>query len=188
MTPQSDFLSMAYYDTSRQAQRSRWGRTCPRVIHYYQLAHPYYIPSVVIGAKTPLRLDSGYYGWPAPCTWCIAPWDHANVNFGSSPISRDYSTQKRRDPGLFQFDIGGDPEDVGCGLTPPEGRGHAEKRFVFAMTGYRPEKQFIPTLTAPFRIRLLGRPYTAPETPKLSQGIYLAGVLLAGMHTNEDFY
>ena len=55
------------------------------------------------------------------------------------------------------------------------------------MTGYRPDLEFLASLG----IRLdpeSQRPRTNPETLESDRpGIYLAGVIVAGMHTNEIF-
>jgi len=59
--------------------------------------------------------------------------------------------------------------------------------FVFAMTGYRPDTEFLEAHGIKFDPQS-GRPYTHPETLESDRkGMYLAGVLVAGMHTNEIF-
>ena len=72
-------------------------------------------------------------------------------------------------------------------LSIPEGEVRLKNDFVFAMTGYHPDLDFLAALG----IRLSAktqRPYTDPETLESdTKGIYLAGVLVAGMHTNEIF-
>ena len=72
-------------------------------------------------------------------------------------------------------------------ISTPEGEIVLKNDFVFAMTGYRPDLTFLEA----HGIRLdpeTQRPYTNPETLESdSKGIYLAGVLVAGMHTNEIF-
>ena len=55
------------------------------------------------------------------------------------------------------------------------------------MTGYRPDTQFLEAHGIRFDAES-GRPYTHPDTLESDRkGMYLAGVLVAGMHTNEIF-
>src|SRR6185369_13901032 len=72
-------------------------------------------------------------------------------------------------------------------LATPEGERCIKNDYVFAMTGYRPDLEFL----AAHGIRLdetTLRPYTDPETLESDRkGMYLAGVIVAGMHTNEIF-
>ncbi|HYZ84934.1 MAG TPA: NAD(P)-binding domain-containing protein, partial [Bryobacteraceae bacterium] len=59
--------------------------------------------------------------------------------------------------------------------------------FVFAMTGYRPDLEFLEANGITLNPDTL-RPETNPETLESERrGIYLAGVIVAGMHTNEIF-
>ena len=72
-------------------------------------------------------------------------------------------------------------------IETPEGRKTLKNDFVFAMTGYRPDLEFLESLG----IRLepaSQKPRTNPETLESDRpGIFLAGVIVAGMHTNEIF-
>lgn len=59
--------------------------------------------------------------------------------------------------------------------------------FLFAMTGYRPDLEFLSALGIVLEPATL-RPRTDAETLESDRpGIYLAGVIVAGMHTNEIF-
>jgi len=72
-------------------------------------------------------------------------------------------------------------------IQTPEGPKKLANDFVFAMTGYRPDLEFLASLG----IRLDAKsqkPSTNPETLESDRpGIFLAGVIVAGMHTNEIF-
>ena len=55
------------------------------------------------------------------------------------------------------------------------------------MTGYRPDTEFLAAHGIVFDPETR-RPYTDPETLESDRkGMYLAGVIVAGMHTNEIF-
>ncbi len=72
-------------------------------------------------------------------------------------------------------------------VETPDGVQTLANDFVFAMIGYRPDIEFMSAHGIPIDPQT-GRPLTDPDTLESErQGIYLAGVLVAGMHTNEIF-
>ena len=72
-------------------------------------------------------------------------------------------------------------------VATPQGELEIKNDFVFAMIGYRPDVEFLARHGIVFEPETQ-RPYTDPETLESHrQGIYLAGVIVAGMHTNEIF-
>ena len=72
-------------------------------------------------------------------------------------------------------------------LTTPEGDATLKNDFVFAMTGYRPDLEFLGSMGITLQPETK-RPLTNPDTLESARdGIYLAGVIVAGFHTNEIF-
>jgi thioredoxin reductase (NADPH) len=72
-------------------------------------------------------------------------------------------------------------------LTTPDGERVVKNDFVFAMIGYRPDLDFLERHGIRFDAKT-ERPHTDPQTLESDRkGMYLAGVLVAGMHTNEIF-
>ena len=72
-------------------------------------------------------------------------------------------------------------------LNTPDGERAVKNDFVFAMIGYRPDTEFLERHGIRFD-PATERPYTDPDTLESDRkGMYLAGVLVAGMHTNEIF-
>jgi thioredoxin reductase (NADPH) len=72
-------------------------------------------------------------------------------------------------------------------IATPDGERELKNDFVFAMTGYRPDTAFLAEHGIQFDAQTK-RPYTNPETLESDRkGLFLAGVLVAGMHTNEIF-
>ena len=72
-------------------------------------------------------------------------------------------------------------------IRTPEGKETLHNDFVLAMTGYRPDVEFLRRIGIVFDPEAR-RPCTDPETLESDRpGIYLAGVIVAGMHTNEIF-
>jgi thioredoxin reductase (NADPH) len=69
----------------------------------------------------------------------------------------------------------------------PDGDVTLKNDFVLAMTGYRPDLDFLGSMGITLQPNTL-KPLTDPETLESERkGIYLAGVIVAGMHTNEIF-
>ena len=80
-----------------------------------------------------------------------------------------------------------DIRDRSVRILTPDGEKELKNDFVFAMTGYRPDIEFLGAHGIRFDPQTR-RPYTDPETLESDRkGMFLAGVLVAGMHTNEIF-
>ena len=59
--------------------------------------------------------------------------------------------------------------------------------FVFALVGYSPDLNFLNSIGITLEPQTL-KPRTNPQTLESERpGVYLAGVIVAGMHTNEIF-
>ena len=71
-------------------------------------------------------------------------------------------------------------------LNTPKGAVTLKNDFVFAMTGYRPDIEFLDAHGIHSDARS-GARYGPCRARKRPGGIYLAGVMVAGMHTNEIF-
>jgi thioredoxin reductase (NADPH) len=72
-------------------------------------------------------------------------------------------------------------------LRTPEGEVTVKNDFVFAMTGYHPDTDFLSRHGIHFDAGTQ-RPILNPDTLESERaGVYLAGVLVAGMHTSEIF-
>jgi thioredoxin reductase (NADPH) len=72
-------------------------------------------------------------------------------------------------------------------LATPEGEVVLKNDFVFALIGYQPDLQFLNATGITLEPDTL-RPRTNPQTLESGRaGVYLAGVIVAGMHTNEIF-
>jgi thioredoxin reductase (NADPH) len=72
-------------------------------------------------------------------------------------------------------------------VQTPDGLITLKNDFVFALTGYRPDLDFLAGIGITLEPETQ-RPRTDPETfESRRNGIYLAGVIVAGMHTNEIF-
>jgi thioredoxin reductase (NADPH) len=72
-------------------------------------------------------------------------------------------------------------------VETPKGEISIKNDFVFALVGYRPDLEFLNATGISLEPQSQ-RPRTDPDTLESeTPGVYLAGVIVAGMHTNEIF-
>ena len=72
-------------------------------------------------------------------------------------------------------------------IYTPEGVVRAKNDFVFALTGYHPDYDFLRSMGIELSTEQC-RPVCDPETLESNvPGIYVAGVIVAGSRTNEIF-
>lgn len=179
-------LATGYYDLPNKLNVP--GEELDKVIHYYKEPHPYYNHDVmVVGAKNSAAIAALELHWTgarvtlvhrgAGISDRVKYWIRPNIEnrIKSGEIKAYFRSHVAEIC----------PDSVG--LETPEGRVTVKNDFVFAMTGYRPDLEFLASLG----IRLEAasqRPRTNPDTLESDRpGIYLAGVIVAGMHTNEIF-
>ena len=73
-------------------------------------------------------------------------------------------------------------------IQAPEGEATIKADFVFALTGYHPDFDFLRSLGVKIKADDCRRPECDPQTLESNvPGIYLAGVVIAGSRTSEIF-
>jgi thioredoxin reductase (NADPH) len=179
-------LATGYYDLPNLLNTP--GEDLPKVIHYYKEPHPYYDHDVlVIGAKNSAAIAALELHWTGARVTLVhrGPGIHQNVKYWIKP-NIENRIKNGEIKAYFQsraLEI----QEHGVLLSTPEGEIRLKNDFVFALTGYHPDLEFMGALG----IRLdpvSQRPRTNPDTLESDRpGIYLAGVIVAGMHTNEIF-
>ncbi|MBL8228357.1 MAG: YpdA family putative bacillithiol disulfide reductase [Bryobacterales bacterium] len=179
-------LAMGYYDIPNKLGVP--GEDLDKVIHYYKEPHPYYgLEVAVVGAKNSAAIAALELFWTgakvtlihrgAAISEKVKYWIKPNIEnrIKAGEVKAYFHSHITR--------IG--PESID--LHTPEGELRIRNDFVFAMTGYRPDFEFM----AAHGIDLeedSQKPRTDPDTLESDRkGIYLAGVVVAGVHTNEIF-
>ncbi|MEP7366934.1 MAG: YpdA family putative bacillithiol disulfide reductase [Acidobacteriota bacterium] len=179
-------LSTGYYD--RPNMLGVPGEDLPKVIHYYKEAHPYYAHDVaVVGAKNSAAIAALELWWTGARVTLIHRGEgiHANVKYWIKP-NIENRIKNGEIPAYFRSRIVEILPDS-IRVETPEGVKELKNDFVFSMTGYSPDVDFLGAHGITFDAETR-RPYTNPETLESTRpGMYLAGVLVAGMHTNEIF-
>jgi thioredoxin reductase (NADPH) len=179
-------LATGYYDVPNMLNVP--GEELEKVIHYYKEAHPYYDQDVVVvGAKNSAAIAALELHWTGARVTLVhrGPGIHHHVKYWIKP-----NIENRIKAGEIKAYFRSCVKEIlpnEVVISTPEGEVRLKNDYVFALIGYRPDLEFMAALG----IRLdptNQRPYTNPETLESDRcGIYLAGVIVAGMHTNEIF-
>ncbi|MBI3681048.1 MAG: YpdA family putative bacillithiol disulfide reductase [Acidobacteria bacterium] len=179
-------LAMGYYDIPNKLDAP--GGDLEKVIHYYKEPHPYYgLDVAVIGGKNSAAIAALELHWTGARTTLIHRGEglHPHVKYWIKP-----NLENRIKSGEIKAYFKSSVKEVrpdSLLLATPDGEVWLKNDFVFAMTGYRPDFEFM----AAHGIHLdpaTRKPWTNQETLESERaGIYLAGVVVAGVHTNEIF-
>ncbi len=164
------------------------GEDLAKVRHYYREPHPFYDCDIaVIGGKNSAAICAlECYRAGARVTlihrhsklsekikYWILP-DIAN-RIANGEIAAYFNTSVER------------IDEETLDLLTPEGPRRIKNDFALAMTGYTPDIDFLAQLGIVFD-RESRRPRTNPDTLESDRaGVYLAGVIVAGMNTGEIF-
>ncbi len=179
-------LATGYYDLPNYLDIP--GEDLPKVKHYYHDPHPFYDTDVVvIGGKNSAAiaaLDLWRHGARVTLVH-RGPEMHRHVKYWILP---DINNRIRHGEVEAYFDsrVTAIREDA-VDLETPKGQRTIKNDFVFALTGYRPDFEFLESLG----VRIEGKdrcPACDPQSLESNvPGIYLAGVIVAGSRTNEIF-
>ena len=179
-------LATGYYDIPIQMDVP--GEDLPKVQHYYREPHPFFDSELaIIGGKNSAALCA---------LECYRAGAHVTLIYHGSELASTIKYWIRPDidnrikngeiQAFLQSRVTRIEEDA-IHLDTPQGPVTIPNDFVLAMTGYQPDLKFLASLG----ILLDGqtrKPRTNPDTLESDRtGIYLAGVIVAGMHTSEIF-
>ena len=179
-------LATGYYDLPNYLEVP--GEELPKVLHYYHDPHPYYDQNVlVVGGKNSAAiaaLDLWRHGAHVTLVHRGEKMHH-HVKYWILP---DINNRIKNGEVTAHFSssvvaIGEDSVD----LLTPQGTITIDNDYVFALTGYHPDFDFLTALG----VRMEGQdrcPACDPQSLESNiPGLYLAGVIVAGMRTNEIF-
>ncbi|GAA0444132.1 YpdA family putative bacillithiol disulfide reductase [Lentibacillus halophilus] len=183
---QNIIIATGYYDQPNHMGIP--GETLPKVMHYFKEAHPYFNKNVtVIGGKnsavdTTLELHKAganitvlYHG--DDYSQSIKPW-----------ILPEFESLVRK--GIVQMEFNACVEQITDDkviYTVGDTTKEVDNDFVFAMTGYKPDHDFLKDVGIAIDEET-GRPHFDSETMETNiDGIYVAGVVAAGYNNNEIF-
>jgi thioredoxin reductase (NADPH) len=179
-------VSTGYYDLPNLLNVP--GEELPKVIHYYKEAHPYYNHDVlVVGAKNSAAIAALELYWTGARVTLLhrGPGIHKHVKYWIKPnIENRIANGEIK--AFFNSNLL-EIQEKSVLIETPEGQVTIPNDFVIAMTGYSPDLPFLAAAGITLEPHTK-KPRTDPETLESERkGIYLAGVIVAGMHTNEIF-
>jgi thioredoxin reductase (NADPH) len=179
-------LATGYYDIPNLLGVP--GEDLDKVMHYYKEAHPYYKQDViVIGGKNSAAIAALELHWYQACVTLVhrGPGISDAVKYWIKPNIENRIKADEIKAFFRSRVVDIRPDSVV--LSTPGGEITLKNDFVFALTGYSPDLGFLNSLGITLDPKSL-RPRTNPDTLESDRkGIYLAGVIVAGMHTNEIF-
>jgi thioredoxin reductase (NADPH) len=179
-------IATGYYDLPNYMNIP--GEELPKVAHYYHEPHAYYDNDVlVIGGKNSAAI-AALELWRHGSRVTIVhrgPGMHKNVKYWILP---DIENRIRnQEIAAFFNSTVLEIRERNVLLQTPAGEIEIANDFVFALTGYHPDYDFLKALG----IQISGgecRPACNAETLESNvPGIYLAGVIVAGARTSEIF-
>lgn len=179
-------LATGYYDLPNYLRIP--GENLSKVMHYYQDPHPYSgLNVLVIGGKNSAAiaaLDLWRHGSRVTLVH-RGPAMHRHVKYWILPDIENRIKNGEIDA-FFQSHVTSIDEDTTT-IATPDGEKALSNDYVFALTGYHPDFDFLLALG----VRLEGEdrlPACDPKTLESNvEGVYLAGVIVAGKRTNEIF-
>ena len=179
-------LATGYYDVPNRLNVP--GEDLPKVLHYYKEPHPYYNHDVaVIGAKNSAAIAALELWWTGARVTLIHRGGKISdsVKYWIKP-----NVENRIKNGEIRSYFHSRVVEIQADclrIDTLEGEIALKNDFVFALIGYQPDLQFLNSTGITLEAETL-RPRTNPGTLESERsGIYLAGVIVAGMHTNEIF-
>ena len=180
-------VATGYYDRPNLMRIS--GEDLPKVLHYYREPHPFFnLDVLVIGGKNSAAIAA------------LELWRHgARVTLvhrgeGMSPSVKYWikpDIENRIKAGQVKAYFSSTVKEVTPEhviLNTPNGEVVLANDWVFALTGYHPDFDFLRSLGIQIRGDADKKPVVNAKTLESNvPGIYLAGVIVAGMRTSEIF-
>jgi thioredoxin reductase (NADPH) len=179
-------LATGYYDLANQLNVP--GEDLDKVFHYYREPHPYFDTDVVvIGGKNSaaeVALDLWRHGARVTLIHRGAQM-HSHVKYWVRP-----DIENRIKAGEITAHFNSSVKEIASDyvvVQTPSDTLRLKNDFVFALTGYHPDYDFLRSVGIELSAEQL-RPVCDPENLESNvPGIYVAGVIVAGSRTSEIF-
>jgi thioredoxin reductase (NADPH) len=179
-------VATGYYD--RPNYLGIPGEDLPKVMHYYKDPHPYFDMDVlIIGAKNSASI-AALELWRRGSRVTMVhrgPGIHQNVKYWIKPDIENRIKNGEVSAYFNSCVLEIRPDEVR--LKTPQGERVLKNDFVFALTGYHPDYEFLQSLGSELT-RPEMKPVCDPQTFESNvPGIYVAGVVVSGARTSEIF-
>lgn len=165
------------------------GEELPKVMHYYKEAHPFVMQKVIVVGASNSSVDSALEMWRkgAEVTMVVrGPEIGERVKYWVKP-----DIENRIKEGSIKAYFNSEIEEISeteVLINTENGREVLKNDFVIALTGYRPNFDFLTELGVRLSTDGLKLPHYNPETMETNvKGLFLAGVICGGMETHKWF-
>lgn len=165
------------------------GEELPKVMHYYKEAHPFVMQKVIIVGASNSSVDAALEIWRkgGEVTMIIrGPEIGDRVKYWVKP-----DIENRIIEGSITAYFNSEIEQITESeviIRTPLGKLKIPNDFVVALTGYRPDFNFLKQLGVTFSPDAKHIPTYNPQTMETNiKGVYLAGVICGGMETHKWF-
>ncbi len=179
-------LSTGFYDVPNLLNAP--GEDLPKVIHYYKEPHPYYNQDVVVvGAKNSAAIAALELWWSGARVTLVHRGAelHKNIKYWIMP-----NISNRIKNGEIPAHFNSTVTSITPGtveLQTPKGPLSVKNDFVFALTGYRPDFPFLEKCGVALNPDTQRPDLDSDTLESARKGLFLAGVIVAGVHTSEIF-
>lgn len=179
-------VSTGYYDIP--VKLGSPGEDLDKVLHYYQDPHPYYDCDIaVVGGKNSAAIYALECHRAGARVTLIHRGEtmHKNVKYWIRP-DIDNRIKNNEIQAYFQSSVV-EVRPTEIVIETPEGQKTLPNDFVLAMTGYQPDTALLSRIGVEFDPETQRPRSNADSLESDRAGLYLAGVVVAGMHTSEVF-
>lgn len=165
------------------------GENLPKVSHYFKEAHPYVGQKILVVGANNSSVDAALECWRkgADVTMVIRKGEiHHRVKYWVKPDIENRIAEGSI-KAYFYSNLTS-IQEKSVRIETSEGEIEIENDFVLALTGYRPNFEFLESCGIELSNDGLFIPNYNPETMETNvPGIYLAGVVCGGMETHKWF-
>lgn len=165
------------------------GEELPKVRHYYKEAHEYAFRNVIVVGANNSSVDAALECWRkgANVTMVIRKNEINNrVKYWVKPDIENRIAEGSI-KAYFESNIT-EIRDNEVEIETPNGKVTIENDFVLALTGYKPDLNFLENIGIELSNDELKIPTYNPETMETNvEGLFLAGVVCGGMQTHKWF-
>ncbi|MBZ4035068.1 YpdA family putative bacillithiol disulfide reductase [Flavobacterium sp. 17A] len=180
-------IATGFYDIP--IQMNVLGESLPKVRHYYKEAHEYAFRKVLVVGANNSSVDAALECWRkgADVTMVIRKNEINNrVKYWVKPDVENRIAEGSI-KAYFESNITEIRENE-VEIETPNGKVTIENDFVLALTGYKPDLNFLEKMGIQLSDDELKIPVYNPETMETNiEGLFLAGVVCGGMQTHKWF-
>lgn len=180
-------VSTGFYDLPKMLEVP--GENLPKVMHYYKEAHPFVMQKTIVVGASNSAVDAALEIWRkgGEVTMVVrGPEIGERVKYWVKP-----DIENRIKEGSIKAYFNTEVLEIKAKeviIKTPKGKQTLANDFVIAMTGYKPDFEFLKQLGINFSDDGKHIPEYNPETLETNvRGLYLAGVICGGMETHKWF-